>query len=100
MTEAVLTLEEIKAALNPIAEKYRVDSILLFGSYARGTAHAQSDVDLVIFGGVVFHPTDIFDMSEEIRVALGKRADVYEIREINPGTPFYDTIFREGVYVV
>ncbi len=39
-------------------------------------------------------------MSEEIRAVLGKQADVYEIREINPGTPFYDTIFREGVYVV
>ncbi len=100
MNEAILTLEEIKTALVPIAKKYRVDSILLFGSYARGTARTQSDVDLVIFGSVAFHPTDIFAMSEEIRAALGKRADVYEIREINPRTPFYDTIFREGIYVV
>ncbi len=100
MIITVLTLDEIKSALTPIAEKYGVDSILLFGSYARGTADSQSDVDLVIFGGVAFHPTDIFAMSEEIRAALGKQADVYEIREINPETPFHDTIFRDGVYVV
>ncbi len=52
MNAAILSIEEIKAVLSPIAEKYRVDSILLFGSYARGTAHIQSEVDLVILGGV------------------------------------------------
>ncbi len=100
MRIAILTIDEIKALLAPIAEKYRVEAILLFGSYARGNANSQSDVDLVVFGGKSFHPTDIFAMGEEIRAVLHKQADVYEIREIEPGTPFYDTIFKEGVYVV
>ncbi len=100
MNEAILSLEEIKAVLAPIAKKHRVASILLFGSYARGTADSQSDVDMVIFGGEEFCPTDVFAIVEDIRTALGKQADVYEVREINPGTPFYDTIFREGVYVI
>lgn len=99
MSEAVLSIEEIKAMLAPIAEKYRVEAILLFGSYAKGNADGQSDVDLIVFGGEEFHPTDIFAMGEDIRAALRKQADVYEIREINPGTPFYNTIFQEGVYV-
>ncbi len=99
MSEAILTIDEIKAMLAPIAEKYRVEAILLFGSYAKGNADGKSDVDLIVFGGAEFHPTDIFAMAEEIRAALRKQADVYEIREINPGTPFYDAIFQEGVYV-
>lgn len=99
MSEAILTIDEIKAMLAPIAEKYCVEAILLFGSYAKGNADGKSDVDLIVFGGAEFHPTDIFAMAEEIRAALRKQADVYEIREINPGTPFYDTIFQEGVYV-
>lgn len=99
MNEAILTLDEIKAILAPIAKKYRVEAILLFGSYAKGSADGQSDVDLIVFGGSQFHPTDIFAMSEDIRAALRKQVDVYEIREINPGTAFYDTIFQEGVYV-
>lgn len=99
MSEAILTIDEIKAMLAPIAEKYCVEAILLFGSYAKGSADGKSDVDLIVFGGSEFHPTDIFAMAEEIRAALRKQADVYEIREIDPGTPFYDTIFQEGVYV-
>ncbi len=99
MNEAILSIEEIRALLAPIAEKYHAESILLFGSYARGKADGQSDVDLIVFGGADFHPTDIFAMAEDIRSALQKQADVYEIREIDPGTAFYDTIFREGVYV-
>lgn len=99
MNEAVLTIEEIKEALAPIAEKYQVEAILLFGSYAKGSANGDSDVDLIVFGGNAFHPTDIFAMAEEIREALRKQADVYEIREINPGTAFYHAVFQEGVYV-
>ncbi len=99
MSEAILTIDEIKTMLAPIAEKYCVEAILLFGSYAKGNADGKSDVDLIVFGGSEFHPTDIFAMAEEIRAALRKQADVYEIREIDPGTPFYDTIFQEGVYV-
>ncbi len=99
MSEAILSIEEIKNMLAPIAAKYRVEAILLFGSYAKGNADGQSDVDLIVFGGAEFHPTDIFAMAEDIRSALRKHADVYEIREINPGTPFYNTIFQEGVYV-
>ncbi len=99
MSEAILSIDEIKAMLAPIAEKYRVEAILLFGSYAKGSADGKSDVDLIVFGGEAFHPTDIFAMAEDIRSALRKQADVYEIREINPGTPFYHNIFQEGVYV-
>lgn len=99
MRDSVLTLDQIKTILAPIAKKYCVDAILLFGSYAKGSADAQSDVDLIVFGGERFHPTNIFAMAEDIRAALQKQADVYEIREVTPGTPFYNAIFQEGVYV-
>lgn len=99
MSDNILSIDEIKAILSPIAKRYQVDAILLFGSYAKGLANGQSDVDLVVFGGSSFNPTDIFAMAEDIRATLRKQADVYEIREINPGTAFYNSIFREGVYV-
>lgn len=41
----VLTIEEIKEKIRPICEKYRVVKLFLFGSYARGEATAESDVD-------------------------------------------------------
>jgi len=43
----VYTLEEIRAKAVPIAKKYGVKKLSLFGSYARGEADAQSDLDFM-----------------------------------------------------
>ena len=45
--DKVYTLEEIKAKAIPIAKKYGVKKLSLFGSYARGEADAQSDLDFL-----------------------------------------------------
>ncbi len=47
----MLTIEEIKKAVTPICERYGVDKVCLFGSYARGEADEKSDVDLLVDGG-------------------------------------------------
>lgn len=44
----MLTIEEIKKAETPICERYGVERLSLFGSYARGEADEQSDVDLIV----------------------------------------------------
>jgi len=41
-------LETIKMYLNKIGEYYRIDAAYLFGSYAKGTQHADSDIDIAI----------------------------------------------------
>ena len=46
----VYTLDEIKAKAIPIAKKYGVKRLSLFGSYARGEADAQSDLDFLFNG--------------------------------------------------
>ena len=45
------TLEEIKSKAIPIAERYGVESLSLFGSYARGEADDKSDMDFLILKG-------------------------------------------------
>ena len=47
----VYTLEEIRAKAVPIAKKYGVKKLSLFGSYARGEADAQSDLDFLYDSG-------------------------------------------------
>lgn len=44
----MLTIEEIKKAVAPICERYGVERLSLFGSYARGEADEKSDVDLIV----------------------------------------------------
>lgn len=45
----VYSIEEIKRRVTPIAEKYKIPAIYLFGSYARGTVSSNSDIDLFFF---------------------------------------------------
>ena len=47
------TVNEIRSIVSPIAQKHGVQSVSLFGSYSKGTATADSDVDLKIEKGAL-----------------------------------------------
>lgn len=47
------TIPEISALIAPIARRYGVKRVSVFGSVARGEAHAGSDVDLYIDAGEI-----------------------------------------------
>lgn len=38
MTDKIYTIDEIRSNISPIAKKYGVERVYLFGSYARGEA--------------------------------------------------------------
>ena len=44
-------LDEIRSIANPIARRYNIAALYLFGSYARGEATAQSDLDFRVDRG-------------------------------------------------
>ena len=48
MSEKVYSLEEIKAIAVPLARQYGVAALSLFGSYARGEATPESDLDFLV----------------------------------------------------
>ena len=48
---ATYSIEELRSIVSPIAQAYGVTSVSLFGSYSRGTASPNSDVDLKIEKG-------------------------------------------------
>ena len=53
MSDKLYTLEEIREKVKPIAAAYGVERVYLFGSYARGEATAESDLDFRIDKGKV-----------------------------------------------
>ena len=99
MNDKIFTITDIKALVKPIAEKYNVDEIYLFGSYARNEANQNSDLDFLVFGGQNFKLTMIFSLAEELRAILNKKVDVFEINEINRDSEFYKTIMKERLRV-
>ena len=77
MSNTVFTIEKIISLVKPLAEKYQVQQMYLFGSYARGEAGADSDLDFLVYGGENFKLTKIFSLAEELREVLNKKVDVF-----------------------
>lgn len=87
---------EIRAMVLPLLERYGMRSARLFGSYARGEADAQSDIDILLEGNPGFRPLDIFGVAEDLHRLSGKRVDVLEISELDAGA-FRDAVLNEAV---
>lgn len=99
MNDKIFTIKDIEVLVKPIAEKYKVKAIYLFGSYARGEADENSDLDFLVFGGENFKLTLIFSLAEELRMILKKDVDVFEINEINMDSNFYNQIMKERMLI-
>lgn len=99
MSKQILTVEKITAIVKPLAQKYHIKEVYLFGSYARGEADENSDLDFLVFGGESFKHTQIFAFGEELREIMQKSVDVFEINEINQESEFYKTIMKEKVLI-
>ncbi len=99
MSGTVLTITDIQRIIKPLAEKYRICEVYIFGSYARNEATVDSDIDFLIFGGKNFKLTSIFAFAEELRMIIQKEIDVFEINEVNKDSLFYETIMKERVKV-
>ena len=96
---SVLSMGEITNIVRSLLKKYHAEYALLFGSYARGEATPESDIDIVIVGGDQFTPRNIFALAEDLRELSGRSADVFEIRELNNGTPLYESVMKEGIRI-
>lgn len=93
---AILKVEDIRAMVVPLLEKYDMRSASLFGSYARNEADENSDIDLLLEGNTGFRPLNVFGVAEDLFRLSGKRVDVFEISELDEGE-FRDRVLREAI---
>ena len=79
LNPSVLTIKQIKDAILPIMRRHGIDDVYLFGSYARGEANNNSDVDIYCGRGDIKSLYDEVDFAEELEAALGKKVDLVTI---------------------
>lgn len=96
----IYTLEEIRNRTLPIIQKYRIPAMYIFGSYARGQATEDSDLDFLV-------DTTGTDLTSLLRLgalycdlenAFEKRVDLITVRSIMQNTDMASDIdFRNAV---
>lgn len=96
----IYTVSEIQTIVTPIAQKHQLKAVYLFGSYGRGAATENSDVDLLIDteGTGIKSLLDLAAVCCELEDALGKPVDLLPLRSLLQTTHMpSETAFRNTV---
>ncbi len=88
---SVLKLSTIKSILKEVLGKHRISRIYLFGSYARGEATNESDVDILCDKGDISTLIEQGKLEEELEERLGKSVDLVFT------TSYMDAYFKEQI---
>jgi len=81
-SRAVYTIQEIKERFEEVAKKYEIDEAYLFGSYARGDATPESDVDFYIRADNMKCALDLSGIWIDAAKAMNKKVDVITTKAI------------------
>ena len=71
-----MTIEQVKEKANPVLRKYFVEYAGIFGSVARGQAHVDSDVDILVRFGKTPSLVQLIRMENELKELLKTKVDV------------------------
>lgn len=94
----ILSLEDIKRTLVNVLKKHDINYCYLFGSYAKGEARENSDIDLLVdtdLTGLKF-----YSLVDEIRNALNKKIDLLRLKDLETNNPIVLEILKEGIRII
>lgn len=93
------TIETIREKVIPIAQKYGVKKISLFGSYARGEADEQSDLDFLYTKGKILglkYFGFVNDLEDEFKCHVDLVSDNISDKEFLAAIKNDEVILYEG----
>ncbi len=95
--DRIYTIDEIKSIVAPIAKAHDVGRIYLFGSYARGEATAESDIDLRVDKGKLKGLFALGALYADLEDGLGKRLDLLTTGSLDQ--TFLKSIAKEEIMI-
>ena len=93
----IVDLEYISRKCSEIFDKYKINFCYLFGSYAKGKAKDDSDVDLLI--STEIKGLKFFGLVEELRNSLHKKVDVLEVIGLKDNVALLEEILKDGIKI-
>ncbi len=97
MSQYIYSADEIRAILNPVFNRHNVKKAVLFGSYAKGTADSDSDIDIFVDSGL--KGLRFYGLLEDVVNALDKDVDLLDSSQIIPLSEVADEISKSGVLI-
>lgn len=97
MTDKIYSIEEIKKIVSPIASRYGVERVFLFGSYARGEATGKSDLDFRIDKGALRGLFQLGGLYSDLEEKFDKKLDLLTTGSLEQ--KFLDRIASEEILV-
>ena len=91
-------IRNLSKLLAPIAEKYGVERVYLFGSRARGDYSDESDYDLSIDQGNLVRLRDFLNFIDELESVLNCKVDVV-CRDDVGKSGFYQSMISSEVLI-
>jgi len=91
----IYTIDELRNIIVPIAQQHGVKSVSLFGSYSKGSADSNSDVDLKIEKGALRSLFQLCGFRLAVEDALQLPVDLVTTDSSDRG--FLDMIAKEEV---
>jgi predicted nucleotidyltransferase len=91
-----------KEYIDSISTKYSINQAILFGSFAKGTNHESSDIDIAI---VINNDIDIIDAQIDL-MKLRRKFDLriephpFMERDFNESDPNVNEIIKSGIVIV
>lgn len=82
MAGKAYTMSELQSIITPIAKTHGISKVYLFGSYGRGLATDESDIDLLIDAPAIKNLFQLGGLYADLEDALGKRVDVITTRAL------------------
>ena len=76
----IYTVGQIREKTTPVAKAHGLQSVYLFGSYARGEATEQSDIDLRIVSPTVLSLFELGGLYADLEESLQKELDLVNTR--------------------
>jgi predicted nucleotidyltransferase len=91
------TIEKIREIVSPIARRFGVDHLWLFGSYARGDFTPDSDLDFRLDKGAIRGYFQLGGFHNALVDALGMKIDLVETDSLED--EFLDRIVEDEVII-
>ena len=83
---------------NELLKKIDCEAIVLFGSYARGTQNAESDIDIAFKANKEITKKDIFYLKQELEDIAKKDIDLINLDNIGDGFRYEILINGKTLY--